>query len=191
MILSVEIDETAIVQQKRALEAALSTNPKTEAALRKVIRKAILEARAKTVAGIRGVLHSDPRGAANAVRSTVYKKVLGANVNLFSYRRRAAGATSYKPPRKLDAHPHQRGGNRRKRSPETEKVMAYGPLDRGFILRYVNTGTGQRQTRYGNRGSITARHFFRALGDKAVAQAAVNLNTLIDEELEKLMKKAE
>ena len=37
---SVDINETVIVQQKAVLERALSTNPQTERALRKLIQKA-------------------------------------------------------------------------------------------------------------------------------------------------------
>lgn len=177
-----DINENAIITERKALEAALSTNPKTATALRKAIRKVIMEARDSVAAAARASMKDDPRGAAQAVRTVVYKKVLGANVNILNSRR-AHGASHYAPPRKLDANPRQRGGNRRPRSMRTQQVMDYSALDRGFILRFVNAGTAGRQTRYGNRGSISARHFFRAAGERAVGQAADRLSALIDSEL--------
>lgn len=176
---SIDINEAIIVKERRALEAALSTNPKTAAALRKVIRRAIMEARRDVSGSIRSALSRDPRGSAQAVRTVVYKKVLGANINILNSRR-SHGTNNYQPVRRL-------GGNRRPRSQRTEQIDSYAPLDRGFILRFVNSGTAQRDTRYGNRGSIRGRHFFRAAGEKALAHAAVQLSAMIDSELQSMM----
>jgi hypothetical protein len=38
--------------------------------------------------------------------------------------------------------------------------MSYEGVDRGFILRFLNAGTSERETRFGKRGSLTARHWF-------------------------------
>ena len=84
--------------------------------------------------------------------------------------------------------------------------MSYGPLDRGFILRWMNDGTDNRQIAFkpnerrkadrwnrnpntGNRGAIAPRHFFRGAGERALAQAADNLATLIDTELMAMLNK--
>jgi hypothetical protein len=123
----------------------------------------------------------------------VYKKILGGNVNILNMRKKAGKPTNYEPPRKLQ--PHQRGGNRVPRSTRTNTVMHYGPHDRQWILRFINSGTGERTagTRggrlSGNRGSIAARNFFRGAGERALAQAADNLATLIDTELEAMLNK--
>ena len=184
-----EVNDAVIVEQQKALEAALSTNPKAEQALRKIIRKYVLQARQQVMQSIR-FKNGDPRGAARAVRTAVYKKVLGANINIFNSRK-AHGQNSYEPPRTL--RPGQRGGNRVKRGPLTNRMMHYAPHDRGMILRWVNSGTDDRTagTRggklSGNRGSIAPRNFFRPLGDRALGTMRDNLATAIEEEMVKLL----
>lgn len=186
-----EVNDAVIVEQQKAIEAALSTNPETQKALRKIIRKYVLEARKEVVQGIT-FKHGDPRGARQAVKSSVYKKVLGANVNILNGRK-AHGSNSYEPPRKL--RPGQRGGNRVPRGDRTQQVMSYAPLDRGFILRFINSGTtdrtaGTRGGRLGgNRGSIAARNFFRPLGDRALNTMRANLEAAIEAELSAIMNK--
>lgn len=184
-----EVNEAVIVEQQKALEAALTSNPRTENVLRDIIRKFILEARQEVVQGIT-FKHGDPRGAAQAVRSSVYKKVFGGNLNIYNSRK-AHGENSYDPPRKLQ--PGQRGGNRVERGSTTDRMMHYAPQDRGMILRWVNSGTNDRTagTRGGrlggNRGNIEARNFFRPLGDRALGRMRDNLATAIEEELAKLL----
>lgn len=198
-----EVNDAVILEQQKVLEAALSTNPKTQKALQKLIRKVIMEARAKVSSAASNKMKNDPRGAAQAVRTSVYKKILGANINIFSSRK-AHGRNNYEPPRKGVSG---RGGNRRTRSPRTSQIMGYAPLDRGFILRWINDGTpGARNIEFtsndrrkvdkwnkhpntGNRGNIAARNFFRGAGERALAQAADNLATLIDSELESMLNK--
>jgi hypothetical protein len=71
--------------------------------------------------------------------------------------------------------------------------MHYGPLDRGMILRWQNSGTGERTAGNrggalgGNRGSIAARNFFQPLGDRAMGVMRDNLERAIEEELTKLL----
>lgn len=201
-MIALDINDNVLVEQRKVLEQALSTNPKTQKALQKLIRQVVKQARDEVVNGIK-FKDGDPRGAAQAVRTAVYKKILGANLNIYSSRK-AHGATSYEPPRTLD--PSKRGGNRRLRSARTQQIMSYGPLDRGFILRWINDGVDGRNINFtanqrrkvdkwnkhpntGNRGSIAPRHFFRGAGERALAQAADNLATLIDTELMAILNK--
>ena len=202
-MIGLEVNDAVILEQQRVLEAALSTNPKTQKALQKLIRKVIMEARSKVSSAASNKMKNDPRHAAQAVRTSVYKKILGANINIFSSRK-AHGRNNYEPPRKGVTG---RGGNRRTRSPRTSQIMGYAPLDRGFILRWINDGTpGARNIEFtynesrkvdkwnkhpntGNRGNIAARNFFRSAGEHALAQAADNLATLIDTELEAMLNK--
>ena len=188
-----EFNDTVILEQQKLLEAALSTNPKTQKALQKLIRKALMDVRPELVSAARGAMGSDPRGAAQGIRTSVYKKILGGNVNILNMRKKAGKPTTYEPPRKLQ--PHQRGGNRVPRGKRTDTVMHYGPHDRQWILRFINSGTSDRMAGSrggrlsGNRGSIAARDFFRGAGERALAQAADNLATLIDTELEAMLNK--
>lgn len=200
-MIGLEVNDAVLVEQKQVLEQAMSTNPKTQKALQKLIRQVIMEARKMVVSSIK-FKHGDPRGAARAVRTAVYKKILGANINIYNSRK-AHGSTNYEPPRKGSTG---RGGNRRTRSPRTARIMSYDALDRGFILRWLNDGTNDRSISFtendkrkvdkwnhrpntGNRGSIVAYHFFRGAGERALVQAADNLASLIDTELENILNK--
>jgi hypothetical protein len=40
------------------------------------------------------------------------------------------------------------------------QVESYHGTDRGFILRFINAGTDERETRYGVRGSLRTRDWF-------------------------------
>ena len=192
-MIELEVNDAIILEQQKVLEAALSTNPKTQKALQKLIRQAMMDVRPELVSAARGAMGSDPRGAAQGIRTSVYKKILGGNVNILNMKRKAGAPTSYEPPRKLK--PHQRGGNRVPRGKRTDTVMHYGPHDRQFILRFINSGTSDRMagTRggrlSGNRGNIAARNFFGSAGTSALTKAADNLATLIDTELGAILNK--
>ena len=176
--------------------------------MQKLIRQAILEARAKMVKAAGQAMHSDPRGARNSIRTSVYKKLLGANINIYNNKKTWEPST-YVPPRTL--RPGQRGGNRLPQSDRTRRLMEYGPYARGFILRWINEGTEERAIKrlvevkrpkggsrfvskadpkkYGNRGQIQPTHWFKNAGTLVLRDAADYLATLIDEELEKMIKK--
>lgn len=195
-----EANEAVIIEQQKALEAALSSNPKTQKVLQKLIRKFILQARAEVAQSIK-FKGGDPRHAAQAVRTMVYRKVLGGNINIYSSKK-AHASNSYEPPRKL--REGQRGGNRRKRSARTQRMMNYAPLDRGMILRWQNDGTSVRSVEFstnphrkvdkwnkhpntGNRKSLTAQHFFRSLGDRALGRMRDTITTAIEQELSQMI----
>ena len=187
-MINLEFDNTTIIRQKQALEAMLVSNPDTAKAVRSLISQEIAKARAAISQSARGSLRTDPREAYKAVRRSVYKSILGGQVNILNPKGGASSSgSSYQPQRKLDANPHQRGGNRCKRSARTDQVDGYTGKDRGFILRFVNSGTTTRQTRYGNRGSIAARNFMAAAGQRELEAAAERLGALIDQELVRLM----
>ena len=186
-----EFNDSVVLRQQEVLEAALSTNPKTQKALQKLINKALSEVRPEVVARIRNSLNTDPREAARSVRRITYRKILGGDLNIRNKKKKAGQPNSYEPLRKLQ--PHQRGGNRVPRSKRTNQVMHYGPSDRGWILRIVNSGTTERMagTRNGrlsgNRGSIAARDFFRGAAEPALMRAVDNLAVMIDNELVKML----
>lgn len=125
--------------------------------------------------------NGDPRQSLQAIRRITYKKILGGNINIYN-RRRASGSSAHG-----NISPRPTGN--RQRSANTQRILDYGPLDRGFILRFVNQGTVKRSTAYGNRGSIAARNFFGSAGAAKVSEAADKLSRLIDEELRKMSVK--
>lgn len=185
-MVSLEINNSLVLEQKQVLEQALSTNPKTQKILQKLIKQVIFEARAKVVAAAGSSMAHDPRETRKAVRTTVYKQILGANINMCDSRK-AHGTNDYEPPRRSKVG--QRGGNRIPRSAKTERMMKYKSYDRGMILRWQNTGTSGRASRYGNRGSIAPRNFFRGSAQRALSAAINHLSQLIDTELNNILNK--
>ena len=151
------ITVTGIERYQEALARMQTDNPRTRKELQRIIRKAIGEARKNVIKDAKDVLENDPRHAYKAVRNSVYKQILGGQINILSSRHRGA-PTKYEPKRTLQEG--QRGGNRRKRSAETMRYMSYEGVDRGFILRFLNAGASERETRFGKRGSLTARQWF-------------------------------
>ena len=175
-----------LAARAREIEQMITTNPAMRKELVKIIRQCISKARKNIVKDAKGILDNDPRNAYKAVRSSVYKQILGGNLNILNKKRSSGQMSSYEPPRKL--RPGQRGGNRVPRGVRTDQVMHYGPSDRGWILRMVNSGTGDRMagTRggrlTGSRGRIAPRSFFVKSAQPAMAQAVNKLAQLIDQE---------
>lgn len=143
----------------------------------KILRHVLGQARNILKRDARSALPNDPRRAYMAVRHAVYKRVLGGNINILQKRKAGGRMSIYRPKRTLV--PGQRGGNRRKRSARTNQIDGYVGTDRGFILRIVNAGAEGRKTRYGSRGSIKARPWFRPSSQKALDHAIGELENLI------------
>ena len=201
IVMALIIDDTLISNQAANLRAAMSTDPKMRKVIQHHIRMALFEARRQVMSDIT-FKNGDPRRSRQAVRTTVYNKILGGNINILNGKK-AHGSNSYRPMRKLT--PGQRGGNRRPRSQRTMEIQEYAPLDRGFILRFVNSGTktrviGFRNTlrsnrnryeqtvtrvhsgdtaRTGNRGSIDPRNWFIQSAESAFGDAMRNIAEMI------------
>lgn len=199
-----EVDNTVFIEDQRTLEAAMSTNPQTQKALQALVRQCILEARRAVIMNIK-FGNGDPNDSRRAIRSTVYRKVLGGNLNILNSKK-AHGTNPHQTPRHSQGR--KRGGNRMPRGERTQQILNYAPLDRGFILRFVDSGTKQRfvgfrnerkanRNRYietkqrwdaggthtGNRGAIAARGFFQRYGENAMHYAAERLAEMIEKEL--------
>ena len=197
--MGIVIDDTLISNQEQNLRAAMSTDPKMRKVIQQHIREALFEARREMMSNI-NFENGDPRQSARAIRTAVYQKVLGGNINILNGKK-AHGANNYEPTHK----PSVRGGNRRKRSPRTQQIMSYAPLDRGWILRLVNSGTKTRvigfrntlrsnRSRYdntvtrihsgdkyhtGNRGAIAARNWFMQSAESSLGNAAQQIAEMI------------
>lgn len=171
------IEIQGLQQRAKEIESLMTTSPGMRKYITDIIRKAVRDARKKIVQDAKSVLDNDPRQAFRAVRSSVYKQILGGNINILSPYKRGA-ATNYQRPRKLDQNPHQRGGNRRQKSMETLRYESYHGVDRGFILRFQNQGTTKRETRFGNRGSLRARNWF---GISSTFHTEEAVNTIVKE----------
>lgn len=159
-------------------------NPTMEKRIQDVIRKAIAKAKKVVSQQAHGALPNDPRDAYKAVKSMVYKRILGGNVSILKKRKSSGGKSSYEPPRKL--RQGQRGGNRVKRGARTQQMMDYQGGDRGMILRWLNSGTNDRTAGNrggllsGNRGRIAARNWFPHAGQQGMNEAAQYIEQEID-----------
>ena len=177
-----EVD--GIVRQKQELESLLMSNPAMEKKVQGLIRKVLLAARRDVSKSAQDKIKTDPRQAYKAVKSAVYRRILGGNVSILSKRR--AGKRGPVPPivhkleTQVNSKGNHRGGNRMPRSRRTEDLLTYQGSDRGFILRFLNAGTSDRESRIGNRGSIAARNFFGTSSQQAMEKAAEQLDALIE-----------
>ena len=199
-----EID--GFVQQQKELEAMLMSNPAMEKKVQALIRKVLMQARRAIGEAATGAMESDPRQAYKAVKTAVYRQILGGNVSLYRKKRASKTDGGYEPPRTLNEG--QRGGNRRTRSGRTAKIQSYMGSDRGFILRFLEAGVSNRTIEFrtdphrekvkrgsqggnlrkygktintGSRGKIAPRNFFGTSSQQAMEQAARQLTQYIDE----------
>ena len=205
--MALEIDNRAFENQMAVLQAASTVDGELGKRLRESIFNELKAARDRIANSIK-FKNGDPRQSARAVKRYVSHKYLGGVVSILSPKTASGGQNEYVPPRSL--RPGQRGGNRRPISMRTYKVMNYPGIDRGFILRFVNSGTKQRAierlveikranggskfkwvqdpSKYGNRGSIAPRDFFETAGNLALQTAIEKLSAIIDEEYEKIFQ---
>lgn len=199
-----EID--GFVQQQKELEALLMSNPQMEKKVQGLIRKALMQARKTIGEAASNVIKEDPRQAYKAIKTAVYRQILGGNVSLYRKKRASSARSDYEPPRTL--REGQWGGNRRPRSERTKRIQSYMGSDRGFILRFLEAGTNNRAIdfkqdparehvhrgsqggnlqKYGKtintglRGNIAPRNFFGTSSHVAMQQAADKLAQLIDD----------
>lgn len=187
-MVEIEVNEQLLRQQSEALAALLVDSPETRKRIRKQIREQMKIVRRNISNDVRQVMEEDPRKAYRAIKSTIYRRILGSNVSILNPRKSGARYQLIKP-RKLDQNPHQRGGNRVKRSERTNAIDSYFGKDRAFILRFVNSGTQKRMAGVrggkisGDRGSIAPRNWFDHVAVWHMDQAADRLGKLIEEEL--------
>lgn len=191
-----------LVQQRQELESLLMTNPNMEKKVQKIVRTVLSHVRKDVSQAARGAMGADPRQAYKAVKTAVYRQILGGNVSILNKKRGSTQFSAYEPPRK----PSRRGGNRRTRSPRTDDLIHYAGPDRAFVLRFLNQGTNPRVIKdfkydesrkidkwnkhpnTGFRGAIRPRNFFRLTSHSAMRKASQELQQLIDELIKQEMK---
>jgi hypothetical protein len=183
-----EVD--GLVKPQKELESLMMSNPEMEKRVQKLIRKVLMAARREVGKSAKDAMKADPRQAYKAVKTAVYRQILGGSVSILN--KRGTKFDNYEPPRTLQ--PGQRGGNRVPRSQRTQQMMSYDGSDRAFILRFLNQGTSNREAGSrgghlsGNRGRISPRNFFSTNSHTAMQKAARELTTLIDDLIKKEMK---
>ena len=191
--------DNIIIERNDVLERLLISG-EMESRVRKIIQTVLKEAEIRAEGGVRSAVPHDPRGAYKAVRHAVYKRVLGGNLSILNSRKRSGSVA-------------QVSASVRGRSGKTQRTLGYSGEDRGFILRFLNSGTGQRfvstlnardivrksvderpggrsyKGGIGNRGSINARNFFGRVAQRELNEAAKRIGELIEEEINKVISK--
>ena len=188
--------DTIEIQNNVHLEKLLMSDPEMEKRVQGLVRQVIRQARGRLSQTAKGTMKSDPRKAYKAVKSSIYRKLLGGSVSILQKRR--AGARGSVPA-------SSRGRRRR-----TEDLLSYEGADRGFILRFINAGTDTRTVEHinahgirrtertgnrtykggiGNRGAIAPRNWFGNNSQKEMERAAAELGALIDDVIEKELNK--
>lgn len=156
------VDVIGVEANMEAFGHIMTTDPQMASVFRKYIRNVLREARNKLSKDAKAYMKEDPRRAARAVKSAVYKSLFGGNLSILQKRRGSAGAKyELRRNRIVDQNPHMRGGNRRARVDDgRNRLDYYYGADRGYILRFLGSGTVSRTSRFGNRGSIGQTNWF-------------------------------
>lgn len=163
------------------LGTLMTSDPAMAQNLKKAIRQLLKEARKNLSDDVKNYLKSDPRKAARAVKFAVYKRLFGGNLSILQKRAGTAGAR-YQLIRQRTLQPGQRGGNRIPRSDDARnRLETYYGADRGFILRFISSGTVNRVSRYGARGHINQTNMFGHIAPWHMATAAEKLAEAINE----------
>lgn len=206
MAISIDINDQILENQMHALQACMTVDSEMGKRLRELIFQELKRVRNDIAGGLK-FANGDPRGTRGAVKRYVASKYLGGVVSIMDGKA-SGNRNSYEAPRKL--RPGQRGGNRMLRSQRTDDILHYGPDERSFILRFINSGTKPRYAngrngkwdKRGNnktffklqeqgdyyRGSIASRNFMNTLGSPSMQRAVENLSKMVDEEFDKLFK---
>lgn len=167
----------------------MTTDPAMAAIFRKYIRNVLKEARKKLTQDARSFMNSDPRKAAQAVKFSVYKGIFGGNLSILQKKRGQAGAKyELRRQRIVEQNPHMRGGNRRPRIDDgRNRLDYYYGADRGYILRFIGSGTVDRTSRFGSRGSIRQSDWFGHTApwhmEEAAAQVAEAINEYVNKQI--------
>ena len=177
-----DIQVSGFLENQKMFEHLLSTEPGFDMNTRKVIKQVLKEARGKISKDAANYIKDDPRNAARAVKHTVYKQLFGGNVSILS--KRKAGP-KYDLIRQKKLRAGQIGGNRRPRVESRNRLDQYYGSDRGFIRRFLSSGTVTRETRYGNRGAIRRADWFGHVATWHMQQAAEDIAAMINEYVRK------
>ena len=159
----------------------MTTDPSLARNLRKYIKQVLKEARKNLTQDAKNYLENDPRKAARAVKFAVYKTAFGGTLSILAKRK---SGPKYKliRHRKLDENPRQRGGNRRPRIDDNRnRLDYYFGADRGFVLRFISSGTVPRMSRFGNRGMIPQKAWFGHTAPWHIETAAQKVAEAINE----------
>ena len=113
-------------------EELLSTHPRMREDLEQAVREIMWEARETATERVKKYMFDSAHETHKAIRNIVYRKVIGGELNILNVRRAL---------RQGRVAPSRRG-----RTKDTERILSYRGVDRGFIFRFANDGTNRRIT---------------------------------------------
>ena len=157
-----DVEVSGFTENMEAFGRIMTTDPQMASIFKKYIRDVLKEARKKLSQDVKNYMKSDPRKAAMAVKYSVYKSMFGGNLSILQKKRGTAGVKyELRRQRIVEQNPTMRGGNRRSRIDDgRNRLDYYYGADRGFILRFLGSGTVFRTSRFGTRGSIRQTNWF-------------------------------
>jgi hypothetical protein len=180
---SESVELSGFIENQEKFEHMLTYEPNFDRHIRTLIKKLLQEARKHISQDIKNYIKEDPRKAARAVKHVVYKQLFGGNVSIL--KKRNAGA-KYDFIRQHKLQTGQRGGNRRTRYESRNRLDQYYGSDRGFILRFISSGTVERESRFGKRGSIRQTNMFGHVAPFHMQKAAMDLAANINEYIKRV-----
>lgn len=155
----------------------LLSNPEMKEDVNDIVRQVLNEVRGSMRDRMRGV---STRAAYLAIRKSVYSRIMGGNINIATPRYKS-GRTAPLPPESPRKKSNLRGGNRMLRSDRTKALLTYWGADRGFIMRFLNSGTPRRlDNRTRLVGRISPRNWFGPMGQAEMEKAAQHLDEMIE-----------
>lgn len=198
-MINLELNQQMVRNQQESLAVLFVSHPETKKRIKKIVREELKKAAKRMQQDIHAELKNDPRQAYKAVKFSIYKRIMGGNMSILS-RRRGGARYELRKSRKLDENPRQRGGNRRLRSTATRRMDTYFGADRSFVLRFLNSGTKERniyfksdprRSKYdsshnpntGYRKFIAPRDLFEGDSQKEMEKAAMEISAMIEDEL--------
>lgn len=158
-------------QAEECLTYMETKNVMKKGTIRNQVRNSISRVRRAVTGSLN--FKSDPRMMRRAVQQTVYKRVIGGNVNILDPRKREHKTITVR---------YAKGGKtgkprNRSVSQRTQLINSYYGKDRAFLLRMINTGKNMR-------GHSGRKGFFN-MTEGLMRTAAREIDECIDKELQK------
>ncbi|MCD8266093.1 MAG: hypothetical protein LUC33_02955 [Prevotellaceae bacterium] len=171
--------QTVTVDATQYYKALDRLRVKAKTKLRSIIRELMKDVKTEVATAASPLLQG--RSAKRSISTRVYKKMLGANVNLLG-KGGAVHPHRYRPTLK----PGQVGGNRR---PVSQATISARQMTDTSKLQTLNAGSTnglrpknpQRETKYGKRGVLSARDFFGTASLRAMQKMQTNFGIRAEE----------
>lgn len=160
-------------QAEKCLTYLETKNVMKKGTITRQVRQSIGKVRKAVSQSFMASVNSDPRMTRRAVQQTIYKRVIGGNVNILNPTKREHKTITVR---------YAKGGKsgrprHRSVSQRTQQINSYYGKDRAFLIRMINTGKNMR-------GHSGRKGFFN-MTEGLMRTAAREIDECIDKELQK------